>query len=224
MPPKLVPADPDHERFDAVGWAAVWGVIGAAVGVLGAAALGWSAWGALALLLVLGVPSALAPIARWRAHHVDLDRIPVGHLDPSWRSVVDRAATSATRLERAAEQAPAGAVADHLAGLAAAGRSHLDAVCEAGTTVAGLDPTARGRLLDDARSTAERLGRLADAAERLRAAQQRQQEPDPLGALIEATDHLTSTLDGDELRRSADPFSARGAGGRPGPVSPTTDR
>jgi hypothetical protein len=61
--------------------------------------------------------------------------------------------------------------------------------------VAPLDPATRAAVLADRHLTVRRLTELADAAERLRAVQARQLGPDPLAALVEATDRLATSLE-----------------------------
>lgn len=199
MTSKLVPCHPDHERFDAVAWSVVSAALALTIAVFGAAALGWI--GSLAgwLLLLAATPVALLPLLRWRWRTADADRLAVGHLDPEWRTVLDRAAEACDRLEGAWSGSAPGAVADHLATMHASARAHLRAMHEAACSVADLTQAARQALLADARLTTRRLIELADAGDRLRAAQDRRLGADPLVDLVEATDRLAAALRGDEL-------------------------
>jgi hypothetical protein len=213
MASELVPRDPEHERFDAVALSVVSGTLAVTVAILGAAVLGWIGSAAGWLLLLAAIPVALVPLARWRMRLADEDRLAVGHLDPQWQDLVQRAAHATSRLELAAAQAPPGAVADHLSALTATARHHLRSVHDTASTVSDLSPSARHALLSDAALTCRRLGELAEAADRLRETQQRQLGADPLAELVEATDHLTATLGSGELPAPTveDPPPSRGS-------------
>jgi hypothetical protein len=224
--PNLVPDDPRFDRFDAIAWSVVWAALGATAAVVTSVALDWTGSGAGWVLLALALPMAVLPLLRWRLRARPVRRLPVGHLDDTWRGIVARAAAATTRLEHLAASTPPGPVADHVATLTATAERHLQALHDAACGVAELEPTTRAVLWGDARRTAQRLEELAGAAEQLRDVQQRQLGLDPLGELVEVTAEFARALGAPALGAGdADPsLSARGADEPPGRAWPTTDR
>lgn len=193
MTPYLTTSDPSHERFDALARATVNGTIASTGAVLGGMALGGAGSPLVWLLLAASVPFAAKPIVRWRRAVRHRRALPVGHLSPAWREVVAAAAAATARIEVAHREAPAGAVADHLAALRDTAWQEVRRLHEAASMASAVDPQASAPPLDgDTR--AARLLELAEAAERLRAAQRGDHRPDELDELVETTDRLTETL------------------------------
>jgi hypothetical protein len=197
MTADLVPHRPEHDRLDALGR----GLRSAALAVVGVAlvalALEWPPAVTVLVLAAAAVPALVVPLLRWRRAVARQERLPVGHLDPAWRAMVADASAAVDRLEAEAASAPPGPVADHLRRMADAGRVHLRVLCDTAGESSRLGSPSRAVLWGDARLTARRLGELADAAARLRAAQRRHLGHDPIASLIEATDRLASTLEGE---------------------------
>lgn len=221
MTPYLSPADPTHERFDALSRAVINGTIAATGAVVGGSALGGMGSPLIAVLLVAGAPFALRPIVRWRRTAAQRRALPVGHLSPAWREALGMAAAATARIEAAHRDAPPGAVADHLAVLRDTAGEEVRRLHAAASRNPPLDPHGEDPRLEVETRAARRLLELAGSAERLRAAQRGDEGIDELDALVEATDRLAETLRDPGL---AGPTSARGADGTPAPAWPTSDR
>lgn len=105
--------DPAGLRFNAVGQAVVFTLVGAVVGIVAAELLTGTAhpvgWAIIVVFALVGA----VPLLRWyvdrRHDHLDLYGI-----DRNLRPLLVRAARAVDRIERAADTAPDGAVADQL--------------------------------------------------------------------------------------------------------------
>ena len=159
--------------------------------------------------MVTATAALLASTIPWAHTHLrrrSVRRLAIADLAPRWAAPVSQAANHAAQLRLLAERAPAGPVAEHLDRLADTADRYLLLMHDA---AAHADTASRAARLGDgdrrpfgdpeleadlARLNGE-LAELVEAAERLRAAQQRQREPSPLVELAAQTDRLAASLD-----------------------------
>lgn len=176
--------------------------------------VGWVVTAAAALL------GAVVPWAHQRHQRRSTRSLALGELAPRWAAQVNRAASQAAHLRQFAERAPDGPVAEHLHRLAEIADDYVLLLHEAAVnanaaTVRG-DPPGDCRPDDpglgaDMATMNGELAELLEAAERLRAAQQRQLEPSPLAALTAQTDRLAVSLE-DAAGDRPDPEPSSGDG------------